>query len=194
VVVDAVEPALDQAAPADLVVVNGVDRVPDAEAVLDRVRRRAVGTVVATSFGALDPALLVDPPRRPRSAQLSFDELVRDGHTHPHADAESVAFTSDRPLDPGRLAAFLEAGPPGVFRSKGVIRFPGAPPYEVQTVGTAIRVRPAPRGLAVAGAALVLLGAGLDADALHASLSRCVATGPVGEHALMAVTRYEVPA
>ncbi len=129
VVLDAADPDLAQARLADLAVVNGLDRVsPEAgDAAVATVRAVAPGAVVGTRHGALDPALLVDPVVRPRPAQLGLDELLRevDG-AHPHDAAQSVSFVSDRPLDPGRFAAFLEAGPVGVVRAKGVVRLPAA--------------------------------------------------------------------
>ena len=184
---------------ADLVVLNQVDRVDDPAPLLASLRAIAPGPVLPVVRGALDPALLVDPPARrgpPRSGQLSFDALLREdsGATaveHAHAAWESVAVERDVPLDPARFAAFLEAGPAGVFRSKGVVRFPGAAPFVVQTVGTAIRVRPAPRSVDVAGARLVFLGVGLDAAALHAALDACAADPARPEPSLLPVLRYE---
>ena len=181
---------------ADLVVVNQVDRVDDPAPLLAALRAVAAGPVLPVVRGGVDPALLVDPPARrapPRTGQLSFDVLLRedDGSGHAHAAWESVAIERDAPLDPARFAAFLEAGPSGVFRSKGVVRFPGAAPFVVQTVGTAIRVRPAPRSAAVDGARLVFLGVGLDAAALHAALDDCAADPDAGEPSLLPVLRYE---
>jgi len=71
------------------------------------------------------------------------------------------------------------------------VRFPGAAPFVVQTVGTAIRVRPAPRSVDVAGARLVFLGVGLDAAGLEAALDACVADPEAGEPSLLPVLRYE---
>ncbi|WP_328309839.1 CobW family GTP-binding protein [Actinomycetospora sp. NBC_00405] len=181
---------------ADLVVLNQVDRVDDPAPLLASLRAIAPGPVLPVVRGALDPALLVDPPARrgpPRSGQLSFDALLREdaGAEHAHAAWESVAVDRDAPLDPARFAAFLEAGPTGVFRSKGVVRFPGAAPFVVQTVGTAIRVRPAPRSVDVAGARLVFLGVGLDAAGLHAALDACAADPGASEPSLLPVLRYE---
>ena len=205
-VLDARDPDLDHARLADLVVVNGLDLCPSAPAVLESVRAVAAGAVVGTSHGALDPALLVDPVRRPQPAQLTLDALLREADgEHPHAGAESVSFTSEQPLDAGRLAAFLEAGPRGVVRMKGIVRLPdggSAVPseevpdvWEVQTVGTAIRVRPAPGRLTTRGARLVLIGTGLDEAALRAGLSACVVgedEAPPSEHAALALTRYRI--
>ncbi|GAA4786183.1 GTP-binding protein [Actinomycetospora chlora] len=181
---------------ADLVVLNQVDRVDDPGPLLEALRSIAPGPVLPVVRGAVDPALLVDPPARrspPRSGQLSFDALLREDAPaeHAHTAWESVAVERDAPLDPGRFAAFLEAGPAGVFRAKGVVRFPGAAPFVVQTVGTAIRVRPAPRSAAVAGARLVFLGVGLDAAALHAALDACAADPEGPEPSLLPVMRYE---
>lgn len=204
VVVSAVEDAVDgqpgdPVRLADLVVLNQVDRVDDPAPLLASLRSVAPGPVLPVIRGALDPAVLVDPPARrgpARSGQLSFDVLLREDadHTaagHAHADWESVAVEHDAPLDPARFAAFLEAGPIGVFRSKGVVRFPGAAPFVVQTVGTAIRVRPAPRSVDVAGARLVFLGVGLDEAGLRSALDACVADPDAGEPTLLPVLRYE---
>jgi G3E family GTPase len=195
VVVDAVTGETDGVVRlADLVVLNQVDRVADPAPLLAALREIAPGPVLPVVRGAVDPALLVDPPARrrpPRSGQLAFDVLLREDAGHPHTTAESVAVERDAPLDPARFAAFLEAGPAGVFRAKGVVRFPGAAPFVVQTVGTAIRVRPAPRSVDVAGARLVFLGAGLDAARLHAAIDACAADPAAGEPSLLPVLRYE---
>jgi G3E family GTPase len=138
---------------------------------------------------------------RPRPAQLGLDELLREAEgEHPHDAAESVSFSCARPLDPGRFAAFLESGPRGVVRAKGVVRLGsagagvgGGGVWEVQTVGTAIRVRPAPARATTAGARLVLIGSGLDEDALSRALEGCVAGDDEPEpteHAALAMTRY----
>ena len=206
VVLDAVSPDLEQARLADLAVVNGLDRVAAAAAdgaiaadgPVAAVRAVAPGAVVGTRHGALDPALLVDPVVRPKPAQLGLDELLRevDG-AHPHDAAQSVSFVSERPLDPGRFAAFLEGGPAGVVRAKGVVRLAGSPTdvWEVQTVGTAIRVRAAPARAGVDGARLVLIGSGLDEVSLASGLEACVwqegETEP-SEHAALALTRYRI--
>jgi G3E family GTPase len=198
VVLDAALPDLDQARLADLAVVNGLDRVPDpaGDAAVAAVRGVAPGAVVGTRHGALDPALLVDPVVRPRPAQLGLDELLRevDG-AHPHDAAQSVSFVADRPLDPARFAAFLEAGPAGVVRTKGVVRLAAdGGCWEVQTVGTAIRVRAAPSGASTSGARLVLIGTGLEESALVEALEECVAgVDPVlSDHAALALTRYRI--
>ena len=181
---------------ADLVVLNQVDRVDDPAPLLASLRAVAPGPVLPVVRGALDPALLVDPPARrgpPRTGQLSFDALLREdaGTEHAHAPWDSVVVERDAPLDPARCAAFLEAGPAGVFRSKGVVRFPGAAPFVVQTVGTAIRVRPAPRSVTVGGARLVFLGVGLDPAGLERAVEACVADPAAGERSLLPILRYE---
>jgi G3E family GTPase len=205
VVLDAAAPDLEQARLADLAVVNGLDRVSDGAAsdAVRAVRAVAPGAVVGTSHGALDPALLADPVSRPRPAQLGLDELLREAEgEHPHDAAESVSFSCARPLDPGRFAAFLESGPRGVVRAKGVVRLGsagagvgGGGVWEVQTVGTAIRVRSAPARASTDGARLVLIGSGLDEAALRSSLSACVCRDDDPEPPLdaeLAVTRYRI--
>ncbi|MEJ2868779.1 GTP-binding protein [Actinomycetospora sp. OC33-EN08] len=202
-VLDACAPDLEHARLADLAVVNGLDRC--GAVALDEVRAAAPGAVVGTSHGALDPALLVDPVRRPQPSQLTLDALLREADgEHPHVAASSVSFTSERPLDAGRLAAFLESGPRGVVRIKGIVRIPDTggegfdetpDVWEVQTVGTAIRVRPAPGRRDTRGARLVLIGHDLDEPALRAALAACVVADdapPPSAHAALALTRYRI--
>jgi G3E family GTPase len=202
-VLDACAPDLDHARLADLAVVNGLDRC--GPAAVEAVRAVAPGAVVGTSHGALDPTLLVDPVRRPQPAQLTLDALLREADgEHPHVAASSVSFASERPLDAGRLAAFLESGPAGVVRMKGIVRLPDGggeglaetpDVWEVQTVGTAIRVRPAPGRLTTRGARLVLIGTDLDEPALRAALEDCAVREDEpapSEHAALALTRYRI--
>jgi G3E family GTPase len=197
VVLDAADPDSEQARLADLAVVNGLDRVENPDAAVAAVRALAAGAVVGTSHGALDPALLADPVRRPQPAQLTLDALLREADgPHAHDEAQSVSFTSERALDPERFAAFLEAGPRGVVRAKGVVQLAsGSEVWEVQTVGTAIRVRPAPARASTPGARLVLIGTGLDEDALLAAVESCVRRDddpPLTAHAALALTRYRI--
>lgn len=202
-VLDACAPDLEHARLADLAVVNGLDRCGAAG--VEAVRAVAPGAVIGTSHGALDPALLVDPVRRPQPAQLTLDALLREADgEHPHVAASSVSFSSEHPLDAGRLAAFLESGPVGVVRMKGIVRLPDGggeglaetpDVWEVQTVGTAIRVRPAPGRLTTRGARLVLIGTDLDESALRAALDACVVREDEpapSEHAALALTRYRI--
>lgn len=189
-------PELDRhIAAADLLVLNKVDRIASAErrSVEDTLDQLAPGRPVVTSaYGRVDPGLLFDAPVRERPAveQLSFDALLcgdeeapgGDGHAHLHTEYQSVEFTSAAPMDPGRLLAFLDGRPSGLYRIKGYVDFGPADPdtrYTVHAVGGFLRFTPGawerdePRRTQ-----LVLIGAGLDRDALHAALERCAADAP----------------
>lgn len=195
VVADAEHPAPPDVELADLVVLNRIDRVADPDARVAAVRGRAHGAVLGTTRGAVDPELLLGEtaPRAPVSGQLSFDALLTAPAEHAHAHHDSVTWSADRPLDPERLVELLEAGPRGVYRAKGFVRFAGeSRVWEVQTVGTACEFRPAPRSVRdPGGASLVLLGAGVDEAALVGALDACVAgDDPPGEHAMLRVLRH----
>lgn len=75
---------------ADLVVVNKVDRAPDAERVLGLVRDLTDrAAVVPATYGRIDPEFLFDcRPSEERIGQLSFDDLHEhtDDHADPHDD------------------------------------------------------------------------------------------------------------
>ncbi|WP_406408704.1 GTP-binding protein [Streptomyces halstedii] len=180
---------------ADLVVLNKTDRVSGAA--LDAVREAVVATgggaaVVGAVHGRIDPGLLFDPVLRPEeddtARQLTFEDLLRDedaapgtdGHTHAghaHTAYESVSFTSDAPMDPRRLMAFLDSRPPGLYRIKGFTDFGAGDPdhtYVLHAVGGFLRFEPRPWARDEARRTqLVLIGSGIDTDALRQELAAC---------------------
>ncbi|MFI5658915.1 CobW family GTP-binding protein [Streptomyces sp. NPDC051684] len=179
---------------ADLVVVNKGDRVgPDERARVLGAVRAAAGrvAVVSASYGRIDPALLFDcRPTEERIGQLSFDDLHRqdeqhadqdgeDDHAahdgHLHAAYDSVAFTSDVPMDPRRLIAFLDSRPEGLYRIKGYVDFGAGDPgnrYAVHAVGRFLRFYPEPWPSGEERLTqLVLIGSGIDTTALGKHLA-----------------------
>ncbi|MFJ9037703.1 CobW family GTP-binding protein [Streptomyces sp. NPDC102406] len=192
---------------ADLVVVNKSDRVPDTERrrVLGAVRESAgSAAVVSASYGRVDPELLFDcRPSRERVGQLSFDDLHRhDGtgaqNAHLHSAYESVAFTSEVPMEPRALMGFLDSRPEGLYRIKGYVDFGAADAdhrYAVHAVGRFLRFYPEPWPTGEARLTqLVLIGAGIDPEALRKELEGCRATSDaphaVDEHGMWGVLRY----
>ncbi|NEA18020.1 CobW family GTP-binding protein [Streptomyces halstedii] len=203
---------------ADLVVLNKTDRVSGAA--LDAVREAVAATgggaaVVGAVHGRIDPGLLFDPVLRPEeddtARQLTFEDLLRDadddaeddtgddadpradGHAHAghaHTTYESVSFTSDAPMDPRRLMAFLDSRPPGLYRIKGFTDFGAGDPdhtYVLHAVGGFLRFEPRPWARDEARRTqLVLIGSGIDTGALHRELAACRAplepepAGPAG--------------
>ncbi|MFE3523326.1 CobW family GTP-binding protein [Streptomyces sp. NPDC059161] len=119
----------------------------------------------------------------------------RGGHLH--AGYESVAFTSDVPMDPRRLMAFLDTRPEGLYRIKGFVDFGADDPrnrYTVHAVGRFLRFYPEPWGRERERLTqLVLIGSGIDAPALYRRLAECVTSGPGAtpdERAMWGVLRY----
>ncbi|MEV8526497.1 CobW family GTP-binding protein [Streptomyces sp. NPDC052000] len=119
----------------------------------------------------------------------------RGGHLH--AGYESVAFTSDVPMDPRRLMAFLDTRPEGLYRIKGFVDFGADDPlnrYTVHAVGRFLRFYPEPWGRERERLTqLVLIGSGIDAPALHRRLAECVTSGAGAtpdERAMWGVLRY----
>ncbi|PWV85520.1 GTPase, G3E family [Prauserella marina] len=188
---------------ADLVLLNKVDRLPDAEHVLETVRAHAGATpVLPTVNAAIDPELLFDTGgvrkhegTAPR--QLSFDDLREDDcGEHAHAAYQSLVFSVDGAVHPRRFAEFLENRPPGLYRMKGTVYF-GVTGYRdrylLHTVGGYVRLT-ARRWDASARRAteLVLIGAGIDADELRERLGSCEETEPedVDPQNMLPVLRY----
>ncbi|MBW1595533.1 GTP-binding protein [Streptomyces sp. JJ38] len=199
---------------ADLVVLNKTDRVPAGErdALLERLNSLAGGTpVVAAAHGRIDPGLLFDHDAardgEPAVRQLSFEDLYaedgpdacghgHDAHEHPHDAYEALSFTCDEPLSPRRLLEFLDERPAGLYRMKGHVLLGGDERqrcWTVHAVGGFLRFtpRPWPPG-EPRSTRLVLIGAGLDVDALRRRLEGCAGPGPdeTGPSALWGVLRY----
>lgn len=187
---------------ADLVVLNKIDRVDSG--MLWQVRRlcreaNPRAPIVPVSEGAIDPALLFDIEVVP-GRQLMLGEDVDGSGTgheqHLHAAYESVSFVCDEPLDASRLQALLDGRPAGLYRIKGSVRFAAAPSrdrWDLHTVGRYVRFR---RTRWDAGeprrTTLVLIGTGLERDAVLRDLRGCVATGDsrTDADALLPVLRY----
>lgn len=195
---------------ADLVVLNKTDRVtPDEhERVLGVVGTLGPGAaVVSASYGRIDPGLLFDPATRPaedeRIRQLSFEDLTAEESPeharHPHTAYESLSYDEPAALDPRRLMTFLDSRPEGLYRLKGFVDFGAADPdnrYAVHAVGRFLRFYPEPwpRG-AERRTQLVLIGSGIDSDALEKELTLCAVTDAEttahrDESAMWGVLRY----
>ncbi|WP_103353536.1 GTP-binding protein [Amycolatopsis sp. CA-128772] len=187
---------------ADLVVLNKADRV-SAEALAKltaTVEELAPGRpLLVTAHGRVDPRLFFDPePRGERVGQLSFDDL-RDEHDHAqhlHAGYETVTFTAGTPLAPRAFVEFLERRPAGLYRMKGQADFGPTGPkarFHLHTVGGFVQLERSawPPG-APRRTELVLIGAGLDTDAVLADLGACLAEDPdtVDERGLLHILRY----
>lgn len=203
---------------ADLVVLNKTDRIDDAgrRRLHETIGKLAPGTpVVATAHGRVDPGLFFDPgggdgPGAAASGprQLSFADLAAEdtdhctGGTggdhggHLHAAYESVEFATGGPVSPRRLMEFLDTRPAGLYRVKGHVHFgvPGHPQkYGLHAVGRFLRFRPSPWGRGEERATrLVLIGSGIDADAVRKELDACRGHAPQdrGEDAMWGVLRY----
>ena len=193
-VVDAAQPAElgHGVRVADLVVLNkAADGDADAVAAAVRAENPRV-PLVYTDFARVDPALLIDPPvqRRERPAQLSLEELLReDDHHHEHPEYQSVEFSADTPVNPRRFLAFLQDRPLGLYRAKGFVDFGEGGRYSVQLVGTSLRFEK--RGATGRGTTLVLIGTGIDEQALSAALQDCTRE-PADENAMLGVHKYVV--
>ncbi|MDX3113167.1 GTP-binding protein [Streptomyces scabiei] len=186
---------------ADLVVVNKLDRAPDADRVLGLVGSLADrAAVVPATYGRIDPEFLFDcRPSEERVGQLTFDDLhdrgADDHADHLHTAYDSVSFTSEAPMGPRRLMDFLDSRPHGLYRIKGYVDFgphDRANRYAVHAVGRFLRFHPEPWPYGDSRRTeLVLIGSGIDATALGPALEACVSDAPpVGEHEMWGVLRY----
>ncbi|MXP20765.1 GTP-binding protein [Gordonia sp. HNM0687] len=209
---------------ADLVVVNKADLAGEDELARVRADVRAVNDtapLVVTADGVIDPAALFDVVPRAdevggtRSRQLTLDELLEEcahesgdhgpgdhdradrRHDHLHDGFTSVDFVSDRPLNPRRLAEFLERPPAGCYRIKGVVAFdvPGhRQRFVVHAVGGFVRVQREPWGGRLRTSTLVAIGVGMDADIVDRRLAELVDDGEPDPNGVLSITRYLVTA
>ena len=183
--------ALHQLAVADLVVLNKVDLV-DAQqlAVVEaKVLETVPGVRVLQAVrGAVDFDLLLgtgrfDPGRHLPTASAVHVHAAgeaNDGHDHAPHDAvyATWSFTSDKPLQPDRVRAALDALPVGVYRAKGLLYVQGEPNRRVvvQVVGRRVDVELGESwGEAEKRSQLVTIGLrdGVDPEVLETSFRAC---------------------
>lgn len=188
---------------ADLVVLNKTDRVGSEEQARIRDAIAATGApaagegagggaaaVICTTYGRIDPELLFDPALRPdgeeRVRQLTFEDLLlaeraeqgTGGHEHHlHAAYESLSFTAAVPMNPRRLMEFLDSRPQGLYRIKGFVDFgvgDRGNKYSLHAVGRFLRFDPQPWTRDEPRLTqMVLIGSGIDPEALHKELADC---------------------
>nr|WP_277628308.1 GTP-binding protein [Arsenicicoccus dermatophilus] len=193
--------ALDHLRVASLGVVHKTDRVaPDQVDRLEELLARLAPPLplVRAEHGQVDPELLYDKGARGlRAGQLSFAEVLADVHDphRSHSHATAIAVDDPRPVDPGRLLAWLEARPTGVCRVKGTtwIDAPGhRGRWVVQAVGgwVAFERGPWPRGQEP-GTRLVAIGTDVDAAAVEREVRALLDDeGERGETDVLPLLRY----
>ncbi|WP_255168586.1 CobW family GTP-binding protein [Natrononativus amylolyticus] len=213
---------------SNLVLLNKADQCTTAELEraeeLVRTLRPGVETV-RTEFSAVDPARLFDtglfdPGQLGELAgwhraledgaaagDAGHDHHADDDHGHRHPDevygVDSFVVRERRPLDPRQFAAFLEALPPTVVRSKGTAWVAGNEQrLTVHQAGPSVRVTAAGPWIASLPeldrelyrsnrpdlewhnehgdrlTELVFIGTGLDEPALRAALEECLLEEP----------------
>lgn len=172
---------------ASLVVLNRCDQLsPDTrEETLARIEARVRernprAAVVATSHGRVDPALVYDvASHEDPEDELPIARLLREAAPPPdHQHATAVTVHADGAVSPDRIAALLEAPPPGAFRIKGVVNVAterGAKPYVVHVVGRSTHVAPHRVGASESsGSELVAIGLGLDTEGVRRRLTEAL--------------------
>ena len=198
---------------ADLVVCNKVELVDESEVerLADRIREwNASAPVLPVNHAAVDPDMFFEPAEHfvdeegPR--QLTLDELLREDDeadeshehgAHLHSGFDSAALETSSPVDPRRLGRFLERPPAGAYRIKGTV-FVDLPEhrdiaYTVQSVGGFIRVDAEDWRGRAPGTSLVVIGAGLDAEAARAALDEVVQPADVDDvNGILHLTRHLV--
>ncbi|MFG2607042.1 CobW family GTP-binding protein [Streptomyces sp. NPDC048514] len=130
--------------------------------------------------------------RRDHTGQV---HTTHDHGPHLHTGYDSLPFTSDMPMEPRRLMRFLDSRPEGLYRIKGYVDFgpyDTANRYAVHAVGRFLRFYPEPWTPADTRLTqLVLIGSGIDADALGKELRECENDAPhTDEHGMWGVLRY----
>ncbi|OON75122.1 CobW family GTP-binding protein [Streptomyces tsukubensis] len=144
--------------------------------------------------GEAEAARAAEAAGGPVSAREAHDHAEDSAHTH--SAYESVAFTSDRPLDPRRFMSFLDSRPAGLYRIKGFADFGRNDPlnrYALHAVGRFLRFYPEPWASGARRLTqLVLIGSDIDTEAIGAELAACVAPAPSRAASSPAVSRSDI--
>ncbi len=199
--------AQDQVSVADLIIVNKVDLVTDAQrqAIHDWARQLApAARILDTSFGRapLEFILGVGNYAPERLAQLERSRQRRETHTHEvgvahdhdhdHDHNHTLVFstyhyTSDEPLIYDALCAAFDDLPESIYRAKGVLWLAEAPERRAvaHMVGSRVTLLlEKPWGKKRPRSQIVLIGAhgGVDAEKLRALFDDCRASRVLAQH------------
>jgi len=191
------EVLVDQIEFCDVLLLNKCDLVPDAEldaveAAIRELQPRA--TIHRTTHCGVDPGTVLgtgafdfEAARRRQGWKrtLAAAEGGGDGHDHDHGErpaaahgVDSFVYRRERPFDPDRFDAWLDEWVGDVVRLKGfawVASRPGTV-LGVSQAGPAVQAGPIGEwGADDPTTRLVIIGRGLDADAMTASLDDCLA-------------------
>jgi G3E family GTPase len=185
---------IDQVLAGDLILLNKIDLVEESERTAIRAEIEDINPaarILETVQGQADLRLLLDVdlhrglPAQVSEAEVagdfvSFDELVQSGQaggTHlTREEISSVSFAAPYPFDYMRLSMFLEHLPRNIFRGKGILWMKE---YEEQLIFHLV----GDRSTATVGDAwgdkpreskLVLIGKGLDREALLKQIADCL--------------------
>ena len=132
------ELAIDQAACADIVLLNKCDEVSEAQ--IRAVEETLAGPIpnvriLRTRFADVPREILFATPdnqgealQRARNSQGSHEHAHDHDHAHDHAhdhgnEFESWSWQSAEPLDSGLFSEVMRQLPPGLLRAKGILRF-----------------------------------------------------------------------
>ena len=129
----------DQVSSADLLVLNKVDLVPEAELARVRELLRRIedeAPIVESSHGDVDPELLFPPS----AAEIDRRGEAPASRPHHHEQFETELWEPDDALPLEAIEQKLEAEP-GLLRAKGFVRRDGAL-HVVQVVGRRVEITP----------------------------------------------------
>jgi G3E family GTPase len=184
--------ALEQLGFADVVVLSHLDEATetpsrvDVEAVLEMVSRHAPAAVTArASQGAMSSTFLELMAQRPEALHLQPLHVPAGGAAHSSIDA--AAMVVDGELDEDLFGDWVESAlgqvEARILRVKGILAMKGVDARViVQGISEAVEVRlGAPWADAKRTSRLVVLGLGLDPDALEAGFRSCAAVLPVAQ-------------
>jgi G3E family GTPase len=173
--------AVEQLAFADLVVLSHLDEASetparvDVDAVLEMVSRHAPAAVIARATrGAMAVSFLELMAQRPETLRLHPEGSV-------HSSIEAASMVIDGELDEDLFGDWVESALGSVeariLRVKGILAMKGVDARViVQGISEAVEVLlGTPWGDAQRTSRLVVLGLGLDPDALEAGFRRCAA-------------------
>jgi G3E family GTPase len=183
---------LDQILAGDLLLLNKIDLVEEkmrAEIREELEDINPAARILESVEGQVDLRLLLDldlhrnkieaDTQEVKGDFVSFDQLTRSGQGGTHLEREeisSVSFQADAPFDYERLSRFLEDLPRNIFRGKGILWIDS---YDEQLIFHLVGDRSMatlgdPWGEKKRQSMLVLIGKGLDKEAILAALEDCL--------------------
>ena len=169
---------------SDIIILNKTDLVSEVkiQEIHKFIRKSNPNSPIIESQNAkINPDLIFSWQKSKQENNEKIKEHIHDHKDHIHNQFQSLAFETEKPLNPQKFLSFLDNLPKNLFRMKGICYF-GMKGYEqkfiVQIVGKTVEILAEEWKNQEPKTELVLIGTDLNQDKIYKNLNAIIDKNP----------------